>query len=348
MAGPVHLVSCPSTHGTGGLGQHLSQIGRDVSAQGAEPRFYCHTRMHDDPVFHVSGMWERRVFRLPPFRWNAAARVWLRHEWFDRQVASRLVPAESLTVFMGAGLHTIRAARRLGIPRIVLEMPNTHPRNVRARQLEAWRMHPVEKPWMGEAMCRKIERELALVDEVRGNSGLTLATAEARGVPASILARRRLPPDARFSTARRRDPGDGTRRAVFVGSLAVGKGVPLLVDAFREVRGDDLRLVLVGGWSSRGMRRFLERSMALDPRILIRPGDPLPHLETAAMAVHPAWEDGWGYAPAEAVAAGVPTWVSDQTGARELVEGGAAGGVLPHGDPRAWKDLLLRWAGEGA
>lgn len=343
MASPIHFASCPSTFGTGGLGQHLARIGRDLESEGGEVRYYCHSREHEDASFHVSGQWERKLFRWPPFRWNPALRVWFRHEWFDRQVARRLVGGESFTVFMGAGLHSLRRARRLGIPKLVLEMPNSHPRNVMARHALACAAHPIEPPWMGELLCRKIEKELLLVDEVRVNSGYTWDSALARGVPEALLRRRHLPAASRFSTIERVRPDDGTRRAVFVGSLGVSKGVPLLVDAFRGIAGPDLRLVLVGGWSSPGMRAFLESAMAADPRILVRPGDPAPHLASAEIALHPAWEDGWGYAPAEAIAAGVPTWVSDHTGARELLVEGIPGGVLPAGSPSAWTDLLARW-----
>jgi glycosyltransferase involved in cell wall biosynthesis len=48
--------------------------------------------------------------------------------------------------------------------------------------------------------------------------------------------------------------------------------------------------------------------------------------------VHPAYEDGFGYAPAEALATGVPVIVSADTGMKELIEGEDEGLVLPTGD----------------
>jgi glycosyltransferase involved in cell wall biosynthesis len=100
--------------------------------------------------------------------------------------------------------------------------------------------------------------------------------------------------------------------------------------------------VLFGGWQSRGMRLFLESAKASDPRISWRSGDPSELFATAALAVHPTWEDGWGYAPAEALAAGVPLLISDQTGMKELLNPDS-GSILPAGDRKAWGAALERW-----
>ena len=120
---------------------------------------------------------------------------------------------------------------------------------------------------------------------------------------------------------------------MYVGSLSVVKGVPLLIDAVRALPAPDIRLVLVGGWKSRGMRRFVERACTDDPRITVSHGDPLPHLQAARLCVHPSYNDGFGYSPVEALACGLPVLVSEDTGMKDLLEGGGADGlVLPTGD----------------
>ena len=53
----------------------------------------------------------------------------------------------------------------------------------------------------------------------------------------------------------------------------------------------------------------------------LAPGDPLPHLRSAHLYVHPSYQDGFGYAVAEALACGVPAVVTEDTGAKELVTG---------------------------
>jgi glycosyltransferase involved in cell wall biosynthesis len=112
----------------------------------------------------------------------------------------------------------------------------------------------------------------------------------------------------------------------------VHKGVPLLIDAIRRLPFADLRLRLVGGWATRGMRRFVEHACAADRRILAGPGDPLPVLAAARLCVHPAYEDGFGYAPAEALASGVPVIVSEDTGMKDLIESPRSGVTVATGD----------------
>jgi glycosyltransferase involved in cell wall biosynthesis len=140
-----------------------------------------------------------------------------------------------------------------------------------------------------------------------------------------------LTPDPRYH----RDGGPSsspTFNIVYVGSLSVAKGVPLLIDAVRRLPFDDIRLTLVGGWKSRGMRRFVQQACAEDSRIAFGPGDPLPHLRAARLYVHPAYEDGFAYAPAEALACGVPVIVSEDTGMKDLVDHARNGLILPTGD----------------
>jgi glycosyltransferase involved in cell wall biosynthesis len=170
----------------------------------------------------------------------------------------------------------------------------------------------------------------------------------AAGIDPSRVVRRHLGCDPRFANLRRLPHPQGLRTVVFVGSLTVFKGVPLVVDAFRDVEGKDLRLLLVGGWTGRGMRKWLEAARVRDPRLDWTSGDPAPHLATAALAVHPSWEDGWGYAPAEALAAKVPLVVSDQTGMKELLVEGGSDAILPAGDLDAWRSWLRAWAARTA
>jgi glycosyltransferase involved in cell wall biosynthesis len=68
--------------------------------------------------------------------------------------------------------------------------------------------------------------------------------------------------------------------------------------------------------------------------------------------VHPTYEDGFGYAPAEALACGAPIIVTEDTGMKELVRpGGGRAGDL-NGDLEALIGALeatyrREWAGAG-
>lgn len=344
---PLLLATCPAGFGGGGLGQHLVQVAQDAQADGFDVQPICQHGI-EDARFVVDSRWENTLFRFPPFRFRPELRVWLRHVVFDRGAARRLEPCDTVTAFMGGALSTFERARALGARKLVLEMPNSHPANVQRLHRLAIQRHPIERSWMGDAFCRRVERELRMADEVRANSDYTAATAVSMGVDPAKIVRRRLVTDPRFGRIVRQPHPEGARTMVLVGSLTVFKGVPFLVDLFRDLPGADLRLVLFGGWSSSGMRRYLEAARKSDPRISWDSGDPAKVLSTASLAVHPSWEDGWGYAPAEALAAGLPVLVSDQTGMKEILVD-QPGAVLPAGDTDAWRLRLERWArGESA
>lgn len=341
MTLPLLVASCPTRHGSGGLGQHLAKVGQDSLSEGFGFKPYCQGG-HDEAVV-IDGDWERNWFRWPPFRWRPALRVWWRHERFDRQVAARLQPADTVLAFMGCAERTFRRARELGVRKLVLEMPNSHPFNVQRQHQASLRHHPLEPSWMGDLFAAKAHREMAMADEIRANSEYTRETTISEGIDEAKIVRRHLGCHPRFSKVVRRPHPENLHVAVFIGSLSPFKGVPLLVEAFRQTPGATLRLLLIGGWASRGMRLWLEDARRRDPRISWTSGDPVPHLETASIAFHPTWEDGWAYAPVEALTAGLPVVVSDQTGMKEMLAG-TPDSILPAGDSRAWETRLARWA----
>ncbi len=80
------------------------------------------------------------------------------------------------------------------------------------------------------------------------------------------------------------------------------------------------------------MRRFVQRASPRTRASVVRPGDPLPHLRRAALCVHPSYEDGFGYAPVEALACGVPRSSATTPACSELIEPGRNGLVVPTGD----------------
>jgi glycosyltransferase involved in cell wall biosynthesis len=88
------------------------------------------------------------------------------------------------------------------------------------------------------------------------------------------------------------------------------------------------------------MRRYVAEWTVADPRVTLSPGDPLPHLYRADACVHASFEDGFGYAPMEALACGVKVIVSEDTGMKEYVEGGLNGYVVPTGDSDAIVERL--------
>jgi glycosyltransferase involved in cell wall biosynthesis len=328
------VVSCSAPLGSGGLGRHLQELCEAFARGGSEVRCISASSRAAEPggePRHGPGIpYLASVLRaMPMLPSSPGVRARAAMIEFDRYAAARLAGAEHLLAFNGQALAQFAAARRAGLSSWSLVSANPHLRRLARQHGLARRSYPLEGSWA----TRLLERNLAeyeQADRIYYASEYVRSSFIEEGAPEESLVRFPLTPDPRYAPGAR-EPAPRFE-IVFVGSLSVHKGVPLLIDAVRRLPDLDLGLRLVGGWGTPGMRRFVERARVADGRIAVCPGDPLPHLRQASLCVHPAYEDGFSYAPAEALAAGVPVIVSEDTGMNELITPGRDGLVLPTGD----------------
>ncbi len=351
-------VSCSAPLGTGGLGRHLSEIAGALERSG-QPCDYISSATRalpgaqDAPGTRLGGRARRRFYGAlarAPLPLSPGIRTRAFTTDFDGFAAARLGAGEHLIAFNGQALAQFEAAARAGYSSRSLVSANSHLRQVVHRHAVARKRYPLEGSWTSHLLERNLA-EYERADRIYVASDYVRDSFLREGFAEERLADFPLTPDPRYSPqdACERDrsdcagaPGGAGDRfdVVYVGSLAVHKGVPLLIDAFRRLAHTDLRLVLVGGWGTRGMRRFVQAACAADRRIVVSPGDPLQSLRAASLCVHPAYEDGFAYAPAEALACGVPLLVSEDTGMKELIDGPRSGLVLPTGDLDALSEAI--------
>ncbi len=318
-------VSCSAPLGAGGLGRHLQEI---VDA----------LRRRGQPSTCISGGErgaDRRGLALKllelPLPLGPAVRTRASTSEFDAYAARQLRPAEHLIAFNGQALAQLARAEQIGYRSRTLVSANSHMRRVIRQHEKALRRYPLEGSWASRMLQRNL-RELERCDRVLVASRYIHESFLEEGFDEDRLDWFPLTPHPRFDGAREAAPPSDRFEIVYVGSLAVHKGVPLLIDAVRRLPHPEIRLRLLGGWGTRGMRRFVEEACTQDSRIVAGPGDPLPSLATADVCVHAAYEDGFGYAPAEALAAGVPVIVTEDTGMKDLIDSQSAGLVVPTGE----------------
>ncbi len=165
------------------------------------------------------------------------------------------------------------------------------------------------------------------------------ALGEALGGMLSTTAVTRVPLGvdvARFAATRR--PGDG-RTVVYAGRFRREKGVHHLIAAFARVRRKipAAKLLLIGAGEEEapllnlcdrlGVSGSVRFTGAAARREIPR------RLSGASVAVLPSiWEENFGLAGLEAMAAGLPVVGSDMAGIREWLENGRNGYLVPPGD----------------
>jgi glycosyltransferase involved in cell wall biosynthesis len=157
---------------------------------------------------------------------------------------------------------------------------------------------------------------------------------------------RPLPREELAAVGRRYDLPE--RFVLFVSTIEPRKNLETLLDAWSILRGRP-PLVVAGGWGWRyeEVQRRLDRAPE-GVRLLgsVRPAE-LPALYNLATCLaHPAWYEGFGLTPLEAMACGTPVVASSASSLPEVV--GDAGLLVPPGDPDGWRDALERLLDDAA
>jgi glycosyltransferase involved in cell wall biosynthesis len=157
---------------------------------------------------------------------------------------------------------------------------------------------------------------------------------------------RPLPREELAAVGRRYDLPE--RFVLFVSTIEPRKNLETLLDAWSRLR-ERPPLVVAGGWGWRYEEVQRRLDQAPDGVRLLGPVRPaeLPALYNLATCLaHPAWYEGFGLTPLEAMACGTPVVASTASSLPEVV--GDAGLLVPPDDPEGWRDALERLLDDAA
>jgi glycosyltransferase involved in cell wall biosynthesis len=136
------------------------------------------------------------------------------------------------------------------------------------------------------------------------------------------------------------------RFILFVGTIEPRKNLETLLEAWAMVP-DRPDLVVVGAWGWR-YEPIRERMSRMGPGLHhiegLDPNDLPAVYNMARVLAHPAWYEGFGLPPLEAMACGTPVLVSDRSSLPEVVDDAAL--VVSADDPNAWRRALERVIGD--
>lgn len=263
-----------------------------------------------------------------------ACRAFDRHvaAWLGRAGASAVVACEI------SALDTFRAARRLGM-KTILDAASVH-HSVQDRVCP-----PAEADWLHRRIVKVKNAEIELADHVITVSELARGGYVKAGVPADRVHTVPLGADTRlFNPGDARNGSAGRPFAfLFVGATILRKGIDVLLEAFCAVDGrlpGAACLLVVGprGESHALLGRAASGNVTTRPAVA--QGELAAIFRSADCLVLPSRHDSFGMAVVEGMACGLPAIVSEMVGARETIEEGLNGWVVPPANAAALAERM--------
>ncbi|MBM9520184.1 glycosyltransferase family 4 protein [Desulforhopalus vacuolatus] len=228
--------------------------------------------------------------------------------------------------------------------KIVIERINCHRRSSRDILRQAY--ESLGLPDACSISDRDIEQEeekLALCDGIFCPSPMVSRTMLENNVPGEKLLATSYGWDpARFPERDKRIPRKGRPIFLFVGTLCVRKGVPLLLKAWQEANIDG-ELILCGGIADEIRQHFGNLLEGKNVRYLPYTKNIGNLYKEADVFVFPTLEEGGPMVTYEAMAHSIPVLVTEM-GAGAIARDQQDGLILPDQDISAWVEGLRRMA----
>ncbi len=260
---------------------------------------------------------------------------------FDSWLCRQISACDAYVALSGSGEKSGRRAQQLGA-KYVCDCGSSHARYQRQIMLEEYRRWGITVPEWREP--RREETEYENADAITVLSGFAKRSFIECGVPAEKIHMTLLGVqlDAFRQTA---EPPTDSFEILFAGSVSFRKGIPYLLDAFRNFRHTRKRLRIVGNVHQE-ITPYLKSQDLSDVEIT----GPRPQSELATMMsqshvlVLPSIEDGFGMVMTQAMACGCPVISSVNTGGPDLYNDGEEGLIVPIRSPEAILHALQRLA----
>ncbi len=136
----------------------------------------------------------------------------------------------------------------------------------------------------------------------------------------------------------------GDRIYGYIGQLIPRKRIDTLIRAFANLRHQNKRLFIIGDGPARGELESLAAQLGQSPRVHFEGfrEDRLNYLRGMDVFVLPSALEGIPRCVMEAMAAGIPSVITDIEGCRALVQDGETGLLFPVGDEQVLTRLLMQ------
>lgn len=243
---PRALYSIPARIGGGGIGNIAATAAAGLHAQGYLQKLFVSSNRQTLIPENLIAQWGAigRALKYAGAQDPTGLVYFLESTLFDAWVAAQLPEADIFHAWNGAGLQSIKRAKRLGMQTIV-ERASSHPgTTIRLLQEEYARWNiPLRLPQWHQP---RLLTELQTADYITIPSSFVRESMLAAGhAPAQLLE---IPfgVDLDTFTPPASQPPARPFRAIFAGQISIRKGVPYLLEAWKAARLPQAELWLVG------------------------------------------------------------------------------------------------------
>jgi starch synthase len=263
-------------------------------------------------------------------RWNTLA--------FDEWTARQIEPCDAFIAISGAGLKTGRKVQSQG-GKFLCDRGSTHQRYQERVIAEEYRRWGVSSQGDPPYIAEREEEIYRSADAITVPSNVAKRSFIAMGIEEEKV--HVVPYGVRLDRFHRSaEPARDRFDVLFVGQVAMRKGLPYLLEAFARVSHSSKHLTIVGA-IQQDMRELLGRL----PSESVSFTGALPQAKVAAMMstshllVLPSVEEGLALVQGQAMACGCPVLATVSTGAEDLFRDGVEGFIVNDRDVEA---LTLR------
>jgi len=258
---------------------------------------------------------------------------------FDYLASKYVTNGDIFYGWMGMSLIQIRKAKRLNMKTIVV-CASSHPTYQRKILKEEYRKWKVPFDVGNYKIYLKSLKEIKESDFIKIPSNFVKDTFIRYKVPEEKLINIPFGVDLnKFRPKKNYKNNNNNFRLIFVGSVGIRKGVPYLLKAWEELNLKNAKLYIVGAIANDIKHILIKYQQRKDIIFTGWTNSVLSYLKESDVFVFPSIEEGSALVTYEAMAVGLPSIVTFNTGS--IIRDGKDGFVIPIRNIKALKEAIL-------
>jgi glycosyltransferase involved in cell wall biosynthesis len=246
---------------------------------------------------------------------------------FDIFAQKHISTDADLVVHTDSGLvKTFEKARSLGVPTVILHR-TLHPLHVvNILREESKRFGIKEKSVLiHEKWVINRVKTLRYCDKILALSKLEVDSLVKYGIPKSKIELIHHGQGVNTNYFKPSNRKEEKFTVLFLGHKSLIKGVPYLLEAWRKLNLKDAKLIVAGYQDKKLIEIYQKRTRFEAPGIV----NPLKYYQKAHVYILPSLGDSFPRTMLEAMSCGLPVIISDMVGAKDIIEDGKEGFIIP-------------------